>query len=158
MAVQLPTLSTYVLCPWKLSIIYQRVLEGRFWYYKASLEIQTWVGNAQPIKFNTGVLVFKKTWNNIDFKTATNKFILLSRLIGPPKDWAPAQWFIQGNEESIYGKLYKNNMEGLSSFFPVVEGIDYLVNSDTEVALFQFMNLHSFQEYQCKVKTLKKLL
>ena len=103
-------------------------------------------------------LSLKKTWNNIDFKTATNKFILLSRLIGPPKDWAPAQWFIQGNEESIYGKLYKNNMEGLSSFFPVVEGIDYLVNSDTEVALFQFMNLHSFQEYQCKVKTLKKLL
>ena len=44
----------------------------------------------------------------------------------------------------------------LSSFYPVVEGIDYLVNSDTEVALFQFMNLHSFQEYQCKVKTLKK--
>ena len=43
----------------------------------------------------------------------------------------------------------------LSSFYPVVEGIDYLVNSDTEVALFQFMNLHSFQEYQCKVKTLK---
>ena len=47
-------------------------------------------------------------------------------------------------------------MEGLSSFYPVVEGIDYLVDSDTEVALFQFMNLHSFQEYQCKVNNLKK--
>ena len=100
---------------------------------------------------------FKKT-------EATKNIILLllnsfySRLIGPPKDWASTQWFIQGNEESIYGKLYKNNMEGLSSFYPVADGINYLVNSDTEVALFQFMNLHSFQEYQCKVKTLKKLL
>ena len=100
-----------------------------------------------------------KNWNNIDFNTATIEFILPSRLIGPPIDWAYAQWFIQGNEESIYGKLFKNNMEGsLSSFYPVVEGIDHLVNSDTEVALFQFMNLHSFQEYQCKVKTLKKIV
>ena len=87
----------------------------------------------------------------------TIKFILSPRLIGPPKDWASAQWFLKGNEESIYGKLFKNNMDGLNSFRPVVEGMDYLVNSDTEVALFQFMNLHSFQEYQCKVKTLKKL-
>ena len=93
-----------------------------------------------------------------DFNTAIIKFILPTRLIGPPKDWASTQWFIQGNEESIYDKLYKNNMEGLSSFYPVVDGIDYLVNGDTEVALFQFMNLHSFQEYQCKVKTLKNLL
>ena len=100
----------------------------------------------------------KNNWNNIDFNTTTIEYILPSRLIGPPKDWAYAQWFIQGNEESIYGKLYKNNMEGLSSFYPVLEGIDYLVNSDTEVALFQFMNLHSFQEYQCKVKTLKKYI
>ena len=100
---------------------------------------------------------FKKDWTNIDFKTTTIEFILLSRLIGPPKDWASAQWFIQGNEESIYGKLFKNNMEGLGSFYPVVDGIDYLVNSDTEVALFQFMNLHSFQEYQCKVRNLKKI-
>ena len=92
------------------------------------------------------------------YNTPTIEFILSSRLIGPPKDWASTQWFIQGNEESIYGKLYKNNMEGLSSFYPVVKGIIYLVNSDTEVALFQFMNLHSFQEYQCKVKTLKKIL
>ena len=92
-----------------------------------------------------------------DLNIATIEFILPSRLIGPPKDWAYAEWFIQGNEESIYGKLFKNNMDGLSSFYPVLEGIDYIVNSDTEVALFQFMNLHSFQEYQCKVKTLKNI-
>ena len=101
--------------------------------------------------------VSKKPWN-VDFNTATIEFILPSRLIGPPKDWAYAQWFIQGNEESIYGKLFKNNMDGLSSFYPVVKGIDYLVNSTTDVALFQFMNLHSFQEYQCKVKTLKNII
>ena len=81
------------------------------------------------------------------------KAILSSRLIGPPKDWASSQVFLQANEESIYGKLFKNNMDGLNSFRPVVEGMDYLVNSDTEVALFLFINVHSFQEYQCKVKT-----
>ena len=43
-------------------------------------------------------------------------------------------------------------MDGLSSFYPVVEGLDYLVNSDNEVALFEFINLHSYKEYQCKVK------
>ena len=49
-------------------------------------------------------------------------------------------------------------MDGLNSFRPVVEGMDYLVNSDTEVALFLFINVHSFQEYQCKVKTFKKII
>ena len=49
-------------------------------------------------------------------------------------------------------------MEGLSSFYPVVDGIDYLVNSDNEVALFQFENLHSLKEYHCKVKTLKNYI
>ena len=43
-------------------------------------------------------------------------------------------------------------MDGLSSFFPIAEGLNYLVNSDTEVALFHFQQ-HSFEEYQCKVKT-----
>ena len=109
------------------------------------------MGNVQPIKLNT-LVVSKKTWNT------TIEFILSSRLIGPPKDWAYAQWFIQGDEESIYGKLFKNNMDGLSSFYPVLEGIDYIVNSDTEVALFLFINVHSFQEYQCKVKTFKKFI
>ena len=43
-------------------------------------------------------------------------------------------------------------MDGLSSFYPVLEGIDYLVNSDSEVALFQFTSsIHSFEQYQCKV-------
>jgi len=37
-------------------------------------------------------------------------------------------------------------MDGLNSFYPVSEVIDYLLNGDTEVALFQFMNLHSFQK------------
>ena len=66
--------------------------------------------------------------------------------------------FIQANEESIYGKLFKNNMEGLSSFYPIIEGIDYLVNSDTEVALFQFQDINSFEKYNCKVKTSKKIV
>ena len=65
---------------------------------------------------------------------------------------------IQGNEESIYGKLFKNNMEGLSSFYPLTEGIDYLVNSDAEVALFHFQSINYLEKYHCKVKTSKTLL
>ena len=102
----------------------------------------------------------KNNETTLTVNTTTNnnyQIILSSRLIAEPKDWAPSQWFIQGNEESIYGKLYKNNMDGLSSFFPIAEGLNYLVNSDTEVALFHFQQ-HSFEEYQCKVKTLKTLL
>ena len=87
----------------------------------------------------------------------TNQSILSSRLIGPPKDWAISQVFLQENEESIYGKLFKNNMEGLSSFYPFFEGIDYLVDSDTEVALFHFQDINSFEKYHCKVKTSKNL-
>ena len=86
-----------------------------------------------------------------------NKFILSSRLIGPPKDWASSQVFIQANEESIYGKLLKNNMD-VNSFYPFEEGIDYVVNSDTEVALFHFQDINSFEKYHCKVKTSKTLL
>ena len=93
------------------------------------------------------------TKTETDLYTTTNKFISSTRLIGPPEDYASSQWFIKGNEESIYGKLYKNNMDGLSSFYPVAEGLDYLVKSDNEVALFEFINLHSYQEYQCKVRS-----
>ena len=108
-------------------------------------------------------MIALKTYQNQitgKFKTKANLFstvpiglsILKSRLIGPPEDWAQSQWFIQGSEETIYGKLFKNNMDGLSSFYPVLEGIDYLVNSESEVALFQFTSsIHSFEQYQCKV-------
>ena len=141
-----------MLISWICSLCSTLPNEVKIWYFKASLEIQTWVGNASPVKLNTGVLaISKRKWNLIYFTTTTIKFILSPRLIGPQKDWASAQWFLKGSEESIYGKLYKNNMDGLSSFYPVVEGIDYLVNSDTEVALFHFFNVHSYQEYECKV-------
>ena len=104
--------------------------------------------------------ISKEQYNDSAHTTSTNQSILSSRLIGPPKDWASSQVFLQENEESIYGKLFKNNMDGLSSFYPFTEGIDYLVNSDTEVALFHFQDINyinSFEKYRCKVKTSKKL-
>ena len=63
---------------------------------------------------------------------------------------------MQANEESIYGKLFKNNMD-VNSFYPFAEGIDYVMNSDTEVALFHFQDINSFEKYHCKVKTSKNL-
>ena len=64
---------------------------------------------------------------------------------------------MQANEESIYGKLFKNNMD-VNSFYPFAEGIDYVMNSDTEVALFHLQDINSFEKYHCKVKTSKTLL
>jgi hypothetical protein len=135
-----------------LSIIYQHKSYWRGNFDTSKLH-KTWVKTPQATyqTQHRNPCHYKNKIRKIDFNTATNKLIISFRLIGPPKDWASAQWFIKGNEESIYGRLFKNNMDGLSSFYPVVEGIDYLVNSDTEVALFHFENLHSFQEYQCKV-------
>ena len=46
----------------------------------------------------------------------------------------------------------------VNSFYPFAEGIDYVMNSDIEVALFHFQDINSFEKYHCKVKTSKTLL
>ena len=83
----------------------------------------------------------------------------LCRLIGQPSDWESSQLFIQGSNETIYGKLYKNNMDGLDSFYPVIDGIDHVLSSNQKVALFQnvaFVN--SVKKTHCKVLRYKAAL
>ena len=86
-------------------------------------------------------------------------FLKFCRLIGQPSDWASSQLFIHGSHDSIYRKLFKNNMDGLNSFYPSLDaGLDHVLNSDQKVAYFQnvltlqnFVN--SFKKTHCKVLT-----
>ena len=75
----------------------------------------------------------------------------LSRLIGPPKDYALSQFFRNGQNDSMYGKLYKNNMDGLNSFFTNSKGLEHIVKSE-KVAFIQHGDLINFyKDYHCKV-------
>ena len=76
------------------------------------------------------------------------------RLICPPSDFATSQLFIQGTNDTIYGKLYKDKMDGLNSFYPTLEaGMYHVLNSNQEVAYFQNIDfVNSIKETHCKVQ------
>ena len=76
---------------------------------------------------------------------------LYPRLIGPPSTWILSQTFQQASEESIYGRLYKNNMDGLNSFFQPKNALEHVINKDS-VALVYDDPIYSFKEYHCEVK------
>ena len=74
------------------------------------------------------------------------------RLIGPPSDYAFSQVFhLYGKGETIYNKLYKNNMEGLKSFYTNEAGLEYLVSSDSVAFVQDGNEVWSFTNYHCKV-------
>ena len=51
----------------------------------------------------------------------------------------------------MYGKLYKNNMDGLNSFFTNSKGLEHIVKSE-KVAFIQHGDLINFyKDYHCKV-------
>ena len=70
--------------------------------------------------------------------------------MGPPPTWVISQSFRFGAEESIYGRLFKNNMDGLSSFGENKAQLDKLEKSNS-LALIQDIPTHNFKEYHCKV-------
>ena len=73
------------------------------------------------------------------------------RLVGPPSTWVLSQIFQQASEESIYGRLYKHNMEGLNSFFLPKDALKLVIDKDS-VAMFFDDPIYFFKEYHCKVK------
>ena len=77
----------------------------------------------------------------------------LCRLIGQPFDWASSQLFHQGSNETIYGKLYENNMDGNNSFYQSLDAaIDHVLSSDQKVAYFHDLAfVNSFKKTHCKV-------
>ena len=84
------------------------------------------------------------------FKLHTNN-CLFNRLLGPPSTWVIATTFTQADEESIYGRLYKNNMDGLNSFFPTKIALGLVVSKDSH-AFFNDEPIYSFKQHHCKVK------
>ena len=70
--------------------------------------------------------------------------------MGPPPTWGISQLFRFGNEESIYGRLFKNNMDGLSSFGENKAQLDKLEKSNS-LALIHDIQIHNIKEYHCKV-------
>ena len=76
----------------------------------------------------------------------------LFRVIGPPKDYALSLLFQNSNKDSIYGRLYQNNMDGYSSFYPDKDALDVLVESE-KVAFVQHGDpINFYEDYHCKVK------
>jgi hypothetical protein len=77
-------------------------------------------------------------------------FCNILRLMGPPPTWVLSQLFRFGPEESIYGRLFKNNMDGLNSFGKNKAQLDKLEKSNS-LALIQDIPTHNFKEYHCKI-------
>ena len=72
------------------------------------------------------------------------------RLIGPIG--APAQYFQNADENSIYGKLYENNMLGQESFFSTFDGLEILQKGDKVAFFTNGANVRARKDYHCKVK------
>ena len=77
--------------------------------------------------------------------------LLCSRLLFPPKHWALSQFFINGKKGSIYEKIYKNNNNGLDSFFSVDVGLEHLVNEVNSALIGYSHYIQSYNKYHCKV-------
>ena len=76
---------------------------------------------------------------------------MIFRLIGPPSDYALSLLFQNSKNDSIYGRLYQNNMDGLKSFWTDREALQQLVESE-KVAFVQAGDPINFHEdYHCKV-------
>ena len=79
------------------------------------------------------------------------------RLIGPPSDYALSLLFQNSKKDSIYGRLYQNNMQGLKSFYKDRVALEQLVKSG-KVAFVQAGDMINFHEdYHCKVLHLSHL-
>ena len=71
--------------------------------------------------------------------------------IGSPSDYSISLLFQNSKEDSIYGRLYQNNMDGSRSFYKDRDALIQLVESE-KVAFVQIGDPINFHEdYHCKV-------
>ena len=75
--------------------------------------------------------------------------ISLFRLIGPGWTWGVSQPFKARKNNSIYVKLFKNNMDGKNSFMSTDVGLETLVAGDKK-ALISAHLLQTYEAYHCK--------
>jgi hypothetical protein len=78
-------------------------------------------------------------------------YLIIFRLIGPPSDYAISLLFQNSKKDSIYGRLFQNNMDGSRSFYKDRNALIQLVESE-KVAFVQIGDTINFHEdYHCKV-------
>jgi hypothetical protein len=84
-------------------------------------------------------------------KALFNIYLLIFRVIAPPSDWAISLLFQNSKKDSIYGRLYQNNMDGPRSFYNDEDALKQLVESEN-VAFVQIGDpIHFLEDYHCKV-------
>ena len=78
------------------------------------------------------------------------EYLLIFRLIGPQSDYAISLLFQKSKKDSIYGRLYQNNMDGPRSFYKDRDALDQLVECE-KVAFVQHSDpINFFEDYHCK--------
>ena len=60
----------------------------------------------------------------------------------------------EANENSIWGKLYQNKMDGLDSFYPFKNGLEHILNKSKVAYLQNGEQIRYFEDYHCKVRTI----
>ena len=76
-------------------------------------------------------------------------------LIAPPRSYAISQLFVKGGEDSIYGRLYKNNMKS-PSFYPLNEGIDYIIRKPKSALISLGDPIRFYRNHHCEVSSLEQ--
>ena len=90
--------------------------------------------------------------NSYDHERDTHgQKIHILRLIAPPSGGALSQLIQNAKEDSVFGKLYRNNMDGLKSFFTKRDGLEHLVNTEKTAFIQNGVVINSYTEYHCKV-------
>ena len=90
-------------------------------------------------------------WGGYNSREVNGRAHTVSRLLGPPSDFTLSQFFASGKEDSIYGKLYKNNMNGMESFLMIEDALQNLVNSSKTAIIFNGDRIRFYEDYHCKV-------
>ena len=77
---------------------------------------------------------------------------MIFRLIAPPSDYAISLLFQNSKKDSIYDRLYQNNMDGPRSFYKDEAALKEVVESE-KVAFVQVGDpIHFLEDYHCKVQ------
>ena len=62
-----------------------------------------------------------------------------------------SQLFVKGGEDSIYGRLYENNMKN-TSFYPLNEGIDYIIREPKSALISLGDPIRFYRNHHCEVR------
>ena len=80
-------------------------------------------------------------------------YLLFIRLIAPPIDGYVADLFLQNKRNgTLYKKLFKNNMNGTSSFMSAIEALKLIENHDKIAYMDVGDPVRAYKQFHCKVR------